>query len=95
MTIALTAFGAVYGPVAAYFTEIFDTSVRYCGASLGYQIGAVFGGGFAPLIATSLIAKFGGAIWPVCLYVIALGILAVVCLWFLGEPRKMGEYAHA
>ena len=37
MTIALTAFGAVYGPVAAYFTEIFDTSVRYSGASLGYH----------------------------------------------------------
>ena len=95
MTIALIAFGAVYGPVAAYFTEIFDTSVRYSGASLGYQIGAVFGGGFAPLIATSLMAKFGGAIWPVCLYVIALSILAVVCLWILGEPRKIAKYAHA
>ncbi len=95
MTIALIAFGAVYGPVAAYFTEIFDTSVRYSGASLGYQIGAVFGGGFAPLIATSLMAKFSGAIWPVCLYVIALSILAVVCLWFLGEPRKIAKYAHA
>ncbi|MFZ2141787.1 MAG: MFS transporter [Xanthobacteraceae bacterium] len=57
MTIALTAFGAVYGPVAAYFTEIFDTSVRYSGASLGYQIGAVFGGGLAPLIATALLAS--------------------------------------
>ena len=95
LTIALTAFGAVYGPVAAYFTEIFDTSVRYSGASLGYQIGAVFGGGLAPLIATALLAKFGGAIWPVCLYVIGLSVLAVICLSILGEPKRAGAYAHA
>jgi MFS family permease len=95
MTIALTAFGALYGPVAAYFTEIFHTSVRYSGASLGYQIGAVFGGGFAPLIATALLAHFGGAIWPVCLYVIALSVLAIVCLAILGEPKGIGKYVHA
>jgi len=95
MTIALTAFGAVYGPVAAYFTEIFDTSVRYSGASLGYQIGAVFGGGLAPLIATALLASFGGAIWPICLYVIALSVLAVICLAILGEPAKIWKLAHA
>lgn len=93
ITIALTAFGAVYGPVAAYFTEIFHTSMRYSGASLGYQIGAVFGGGLAPLIATALLAAFHGAIWPICLYVIGLSILAVICLAILGEPKRIGGLA--
>jgi MFS family permease len=88
MTVALIAFGAVYGPVAAFFTEIFDPAVRYSGASLGYQLGAVFGGGLAPLIATSLQASFGGAIWPVCLYVIALVVIAVICLSLLGETNR-------
>jgi MHS family shikimate/dehydroshikimate transporter-like MFS transporter len=88
MTVALVGFGALYGPVAAFFTEIFDPSVRYSGASLGYQLGAVFGGGLAPLIATSLQASFGGAIWPVCLYVIVLVVIALVCLAALGETNK-------
>ncbi len=88
MTIGLIAFGAVYGPVAAFFTEIYDTDVRYSGASLGYQLGAVFGGGLAPLIATSLQASAGGATWPVCLYVIGLAVLAVICLALLGETNK-------
>jgi MFS family permease len=88
LTVALAAFAAVFGPTAAYFTEIFPTNVRYSGASIGYQIGSVFGGGLAPLIATALLAHFGGATWPICLYVIALVVLAVICLTILGEPER-------
>ena len=95
MTVALVAFGAVYGPVAAFFTEIYDTDVRYSGASLGYQLGAVFGGGLAPLIATSLQASAGGATWPVSLYVIALAVIAVVCLSLLGETNRERGLAPA
>jgi len=95
MTVALIAFGAVYGPVAAFFTEIYDTDVRYSGASLGYQLGAVFGGGLAPLIATSLQASAGGATWPVSLYVIALAVIAVVCLSLLGETNRERGLAPA
>ena len=87
MTLGLVGFGALYGPVAAFFTEIFSAEVRYSGASIGYQIGAVFGGGLAPLISTALSAQFGGATWPVCLYVIALAVLALVCLGLIGETR--------
>src|SRR5699024_7860675 len=43
----------MYGPMATLFAELFPPEVRYSGASLGYQIGAIFGGGFAPLILTS------------------------------------------
>jgi len=88
MSVALIAFGAVYGPVAAFFTEIYAAEVRYSGASLGYQLGAVFGGGLAPLIATSLQASAGGATWPVCLYVIALAVIAVICLGLIGETNR-------
>lgn len=41
------AHDAMYGPQAAWFGELFDTRVRYSGASLGYSIGAVLSGGFA------------------------------------------------
>ena len=50
----------MYGPQAALFAELFPKSVRYSGASLGYQIGAVVGGGLAPIIATALVGYFGG-----------------------------------
>jgi MFS family permease len=47
---------AMYGPLAAFTSEMFATSSRYTGASLGYQLSTTFGGGFAPLIAASLVA---------------------------------------
>src|SRR5262249_40418644 len=31
--------GMLFGPLAAMFSEIFTTKVRYSGASLGYQVG--------------------------------------------------------
>ena len=39
----LSALGMMYGPQAAFFTELFSTEVRYSGASLGYQLGAIVG----------------------------------------------------
>ena len=47
---------AMYGPLAAFTSEIFATGNRYTGASLGYQLSSTLGGGFAPLIAATLVA---------------------------------------
>jgi MFS family permease len=49
---------AMYAPLAALFGELFPTGVRYSGASLGYQLGAILGGAFAPAVATALVAHF-------------------------------------
>jgi MHS family shikimate/dehydroshikimate transporter-like MFS transporter len=83
----LVGFGAAYGPVASFFTELYGTELRYSGGSLGYQIGAVLGGGFTPFIATALLAGFGQAIWPVCAYVIVLALIAIGCLLALRETN--------
>ena len=48
----------MYGPQAALFAELFPVELRYSGASLGYQLGSIVGGGFAPIIATALFEKF-------------------------------------
>ena len=45
LSLGLLAFGALYGPIAAFFAELFESNVRYTAASLGYQMGQVFGGG--------------------------------------------------
>jgi MFS family permease len=77
----------MYGPQGAYFAELFGTRVRYSGASLGYQLASVFAGGFAPLIATALLAA-GGSTW-VALYITALGAISVVATLFARETYHL------
>ncbi|OBA62438.1 MFS transporter [Mycobacterium sp. 1100029.7] len=69
---------AMYGPQAAWFAELFDTRVRYSGSSLGYQIGAVLSGGFAPLIAAALLVAGGGRPWLIVGYFAVLAAITVV-----------------
>lgn len=79
---------AVYGPQAVYYSELFGTKVRLSGASIGYQIGAILAGGFSPMIATALLAKFDGASWPISLYLVALGIISIICTLFARETYR-------
>ena len=76
--------GALYGPMAAFYYEMFPAEVRYSGASLGYQLGAVLGGGFAPLIATSLFA-WTGTVLSVGAYVTVAGVLSI---WAIASSRE-------
>lgn len=77
---------AMFGPLAALLAEKFRAEVRYTGASLGYQIGSILGGGFAPLIAAALFAATG-SIFSVSVYVIALCLISGIAALFLGETR--------
>ncbi|MGH3423111.1 MAG: MFS transporter [Nocardioidaceae bacterium] len=79
---------AMYGPQAAFFAEMFTTPVRFSGASLGYQIGSVLGGGFSPLIATSLLALGGGEPWLVVGYFLCLSVITVVCAYVAPETYR-------
>ena len=69
---------AMYGPQAAWFAELFGLRLRYSGASLGYQIGSVLSGGFAPLIAAALLLAGGGRPWWILLYFAGLTVLTVL-----------------
>jgi MFS transporter, MHS family, shikimate and dehydroshikimate transport protein len=74
---------AMYGPQAAFFSELFGTRVRYSGASLGYQLASVFAGGFAPLISLALLTAYGyGA---VALYMAAMALITVVSVLLATE----------
>ena len=63
LCVAQIFIGMMYGPQAALLTELFSAEVRYSGASLGYQIGAILGGALAPMVATALLASFGNPLW--------------------------------
>jgi MFS transporter, MHS family, shikimate and dehydroshikimate transport protein len=63
----------MYGPQAAFFSELLGTRVRYSGASLGYQLASVLAGGFAPLVAAALLKAWD---WPaVALYMAAMALI--------------------
>jgi MFS transporter, MHS family, shikimate and dehydroshikimate transport protein len=81
------ANSAMYGPQAALFAELFSPEVRYSGASLGYQIGAVLGGGLAPLIAASLYEATGTSA-STSWYLLAMGVVTAVSAYLLAETYR-------
>lgn len=82
--VGLLIHAIMYGPQAAFVTEQFPTHVRYAGSSLAYTLAGIIGGGFAPLIITTLFKEMGSTLW-VSLYVsLALGI-TLVALWCAKE----------
>lgn len=85
ITMGLAFLGMQYGPQAAYFTELFSTEVRYSGASLGYQIGAIVGGALAPTVAVLLWNELG--IIFVSIYIL---LAALLTLWSLSLLEETG-----
>ncbi len=77
----------MYGPQAAFYSEIFSTKVRYSGASLGYQIGSIFGGALAPIIATYLLDLFGGS-FAISVYMAVLCVITLVSVLLLTETYE-------
>ena len=77
----------MYGPQAAFLAEMFSTKVRYSGASLGYQLGAILGGALAPLIATALLARFGNSL-AISIYIALACAITVVAVVLLKETYK-------
>ncbi|GAA2808335.1 MFS transporter [Saccharopolyspora taberi] len=86
-SIGLVLHGAMYGPQAAYFAELFGTRVRYSGASIGYQLASIVAGSLAPIIATALLSAFGSA-WPISVYVALCAVITVVAVVISPETRR-------
>lgn len=71
----------MYGPLAAFISEVFGARARYTGASLGYQLGTTLGGGLGPLAATTIMTgnMTGSPIW-VSLMIMAGGVVSIVAI---------------
>jgi MFS family permease len=74
--------GLTYGPLAAWYSEIFPASIRFSGVSIAYAIGAVLGGAFAPTISQALLEATGTttAVSAYLLIATLLGAAAALCL---------------
>lgn len=76
------AHSPMYGPQAAFLSELFGTRVRYSGASLGSQLSSVLAGGLSPFIATALLPHGRVAL---AAYVVAMALVTLVSVLLAGE----------
>jgi MFS family permease len=74
-----------YGPQAALIAESFPGSLRYSGASLGYQLASITAGGPAPLVALWLYERFHTST-AVAAYLSLSAVVSLVALRLLPPP---------
>ncbi|MEV7200669.1 MFS transporter [Streptomyces griseoluteus] len=86
VTVGLLLHGAMYGPQAAFISEMFDTKVRYSGASMGSQLASIVAGALAPIIAVELLKDFGSST-PIALYVSGAAVVTTITVAILKETR--------
>jgi hypothetical protein len=86
------AHAAMYGPQAAFFSELFGTRVRCSGASLGYQLASPLAGGLALPVSLLLLRQTHGHPWPVAGYVLGSVLITLFCVYHAAETSG-GELA--
>ena len=84
LVVAQVFLSMMYGPQAALYAEMFSAKVRYSGASLGYQLTAVFAGGPAPAIMLGLLEITGTSL-SVSFYILAMAIITFVSVYLITE----------
>jgi MFS family permease len=78
--------GFIVGGMSAYFVELFPTSARYTGFSLGYQVASMLSGAVAPIIGVALFDHFHSTV-PVSLYAAAMALPALAWMAVARETR--------
>ncbi len=86
-TIGLIFHGAMCGPQASYFSEMFSTQVRYSGLSVAGQVSSIVAGSLAPIIATSLLIRYGSA-FPISLYLAGAAVLTLLAVFASRETAR-------
>jgi MFS family permease len=76
--------GFVYGPVSTYLPDLFPARVRYTGASIAFNVGGIFGGGLAPMVAQKLVES--GGLSYVGLYLASTAVISALAIGMLRRP---------
>jgi MHS family proline/betaine transporter-like MFS transporter len=88
--VLFAVFAALFiGPAPAAIAELFPTGVRSSGMGIAYNLSVTVFGGFAPLIATSLIARTGNPLSPTWYVMFACGLSLLTLLLTL-RTRSRG-----
>ncbi|MGP3914001.1 MFS transporter [Nonomuraea sp. 10N515B] len=96
VTVGLLFHGMMYGPQAAFFSELFGTRMRYTGVSIGAQLSAIVAGALAPIIAVTLLKTYSSSV-PISLYLGLAAVLTLVAVYAARETqgRDLAERIHA
>ncbi|MGV9303655.1 MULTISPECIES: MFS transporter [unclassified Nonomuraea] len=86
VTVGLLFHGMMYGPQAAFFSELFGTRMRYTGVSIGAQLSAIVAGALAPIIAVKLLQDFGTWV-PIAVYLAAAAALTLFAVYAARETQ--------
>jgi metabolite-proton symporter len=88
--IGATAIGVsgMFGPQAAYYSELFGPSVRFGGFAFARELGSLLAGGPAPFVAAYLLTQAGGRPWGVAWYIIALALLTALSVLIGPETHR-------
>lgn len=71
--------GSTYGPQSALYAEMFPAEVRLSGVSIGYAIGSIIGGAFAPMIATMLLEATGTSL-SIGIYIAVVSLISLIAV---------------
>lgn len=80
--------GAMFGPQAAYFAELFGARLRYSGFAFARELGSILAGGPAPFIAASLLLWAGGEPWAVAGYMMLLALVTALAVYLGPETAR-------
>lgn len=69
--------GLTYGAQAAWYTELFPSSVRFSGVSIAYALGSILGGAFSPTIA-SWIQQSTGQATNIAYYLVGMAVVGLI-----------------
>lgn len=80
----VVGWAAMYAPQASFFSELFETRVRYSGASVGAQVATIFAGGLMQIVAADLLERTG-SYWPVALIVVGMAAVTIISVLLAAE----------
>lgn len=78
----------VYAPLPAMYCEMFPTSVRYSGISVGYQMASILLAGFMPALAGAIVLWTGGTNVVVLIVIVSTAI-AMLAVSFTPETKDV------
>lgn len=79
--------GLVFAVLPVVLIDRYPPKIRYTGISMAYQLGAIVGGGFAPLIATAILAATGSSFF-IGVYMAMASLVMMLCGISLRRPEK-------
>ncbi|MGE4483129.1 MFS transporter [Acidocella sp.] len=88
-------FGFGYGAIPSFYTENFPTRYRASGASAGYQLSQVYGGGLLPIIAGQILKDVGihhAYLYIGCI-VMVYAIAAIIAILMTPDTTKTDMHA--